>query len=86
MLYAERGLAANKAVSRKDAKGAKTQSPARLILCVFAPFASLRESSCSEYKFLRSCFIELGEDDSLAPELSSKQIAREANRGFWERS
>jgi hypothetical protein len=30
--------------SRKDAKGAKTQSPQRFVLCVFAPFASLRET------------------------------------------
>jgi hypothetical protein len=30
-------------MTRKDAKGAKTQSLVRILLCVFAPFASLRE-------------------------------------------
>jgi hypothetical protein len=32
-------------VSRKDAKGAKTQRRVRSTLCVFAPFASLRETT-----------------------------------------
>ena len=31
-------------MSRKDAKGAKTQRRIRFRLCVFAPFASLRET------------------------------------------
>ena len=35
--------------SRKDAKVAKTQSPVRFALCVFATFASLRETVCLRY-------------------------------------
>jgi hypothetical protein len=32
-------------MARKDAKGTKTQSLIRILLCVFAPFASLRETN-----------------------------------------
>jgi hypothetical protein len=32
-------------ISRKAAKGAKTQSPIGILLCVFAPFAALRETN-----------------------------------------
>ncbi|MFN2514486.1 MAG: hypothetical protein ABR568_24125, partial [Pyrinomonadaceae bacterium] len=42
---------ANKTVSRKDAKGAKTQRTNRSGLCVFAPFASLRELLAEKTRF-----------------------------------
>jgi hypothetical protein len=39
-------------VSRKGAKVAKTQSPARFVLlCVFATFAPLRENSAEKTRF-----------------------------------